>query len=339
VWKLARNPKGNWTISSLHAFTGPDGAGPYLAGVILDAAGDLYGTTMVGGAYGDGVVFKLKPNPGGTWTENVLHSFTGADGALPRAGVIFDAAGNLYGTTNQGGPSNDGVVFKLAPNPDGTWAESVLHSFGGADGSAPQSGLTFDAAGNLYGTTANGGAYTGETGVVFKLAPNRDGTWTESVLYSFTGGTDGGFSFAGLIPDAAGNFYGTTTGGGAYNYGVVFKLEPNPGGTWSESVLYSFRGSADGGVPWAALIFDAAGNLYGTANDRGSANCIFGCGVVFKLAPTSSGWRETVLHTFLGFGKYPEAPVIFGPAGNLYGTTSNQPTDRLPYGVVFEIAH
>ena len=306
--------------------------------MILDAAGNLYGTTLVGGAYGLGVVFKLKSNPDGTWTESVLHSFTGgADGALPHGGLIFDSVGNLYGTANGGGYNDNGVVFKLAPNPDGTWTESVLHTFAGPDGSSPVGDLIFDASGNLYGTTANGGVYTGETGVVFKLAPNRHGTWTESVLYNFTGCADGGFSFAGLIFDATGNLYGTTAAGGAYNYGVVFKLAPNRDGTWTESVLYSFTGGAGGGVPFAGVIFDATGNLYGTANDRGSTNCTFGCGVVFKLAPTSSGWRERVLHTFLGFGKYPEGPVIFGPAGNLYGTTSNNPTTTLPYGLVFEI--
>jgi uncharacterized repeat protein (TIGR03803 family) len=274
----------------------------------------------------------LKHNTNGTWTESVLHSFTGADGKLPRAELIFDAAGNLYGTTNGGGPSNDGVVFRLKPNSDGTWTESVLHSFSGADGAAPVGGLVFDA-GNLYGTTANGGAYEGESGVVFRLKPNSDGTWTESVLYNFTGGADGGFSFAGLIFDAVGNLYGTGSAGGAYGYGVVFKLKPNTDGTWTESVLYSFTGGADGGVPLTGLIFDAAGDLYGTANDSGSTACTIGCGVVFKLAPTSSGWSETVLHSFLGYGAYPLAPVIFDPAGNLYGTTSS----GTKFGLIFEI--
>src|SRR5262249_3802776 len=152
------------------------------------------------GAYGSGVVFELKPNPDGSWTESVLHSFMGTDGAIPRAGLIFDAAGNLYGTTNNGGPYSDGVVFKLAPNPDGTWTESVLHSFAGADGSAPQAGLVSGGPGNLYGTPANGGACVciDGCGVVFKLAPNPDGTWAESVLYTFTGGADGLLPLAGL---------------------------------------------------------------------------------------------------------------------------------------------
>jgi uncharacterized repeat protein (TIGR03803 family) len=213
----------------------------------------------------------------------------------------------------------------------------VLHKFSGADGSSPVGGLIFDAAGNLYGTTANGGTFTGETGVVFKLQPNQDGTWTESVLYNFTGASDGGFSFAGLTFDAAGNLYGTTLGGGTHGYGVVFKLTPSASGTWTESVLHSFTGGSDGGLPWGGVIFDTAGNLYGTANDRGNPACTFGCGVVFKLIPTPKGWTETVLHSFAGVGKYPEASVIFDPAGNIYGTTSNDPTTTSPFGVVFEI--
>jgi uncharacterized repeat protein (TIGR03803 family) len=156
--------------------------------------------------------------------------------------VIFHAAGNLYGTTNYGGAYGWGVVFKLAPNPDGTWTERVLHSFtGGADGAHPtNAGLIFDANGNLYGTTAAGGA-DGQ-GVVFELAPSPDGTWTESVLYSFTGGADGGYPAAGLTLDPAGNLYGTTLSGGADFNGVVFKLAPNPDGTRTESVLYTFTG-------------------------------------------------------------------------------------------------
>ena len=158
-----------------------------------DAAGNLYGTTVYGGPRGLGVVFKLKPNPDGTWTTSILHSFTGADGDTPSAGLIFDAAGNLYGTTVYGGPNAfGGVVFKLKPNPDGTWTESVLHGFtAGADGLEPSAGLIFDLAGNLYGTTEEGGDLTCNLGygcgVVFKLKPNPDGTWTEKVLHAFTG--------------------------------------------------------------------------------------------------------------------------------------------------------
>jgi uncharacterized repeat protein (TIGR03803 family) len=342
VWKLARNPKGTWTVSILHAFTGgADGAVP-TAGLIFDGAGNLYGTTELGGsaACDCGVVFELAPNSDGTWTESVLHSFTNADGYYPNAGLILDTAGNLYGTTTFGGAGDGGVVFKLAPNPDGTWTESVLHSFpeNRTDGIEPYAGVIFDAAGNLYGTTQEGGAYF--SGVVFKLAPDPDGTWTESVLYTFTGGADGGGPRAGMIFDATGNLYGTTAGGGSAKCGdgcgAVWKLARNPNGTWTESILHAFTG-ADGDSPSAGVIFDAAGNLFGTTSLGGSCTADSqGCGVVFKLKPSSSGWSETVLHTFIGFGRWPMAPVIFDRAGNLYGTTTDG-NHAFDYGLVFEI--
>ena len=220
------------TYKIIHEFEVPKTP---MGNLVIDAAGNLYGTTAYGGAScynasGCGVVWKLAPN--GILTR--IHEFTGPGGAVPYAGLVFDTVGNLYGTTIGGGAHNAGVVFKLAPNPDGTWTESVLYSF---INQPSQFGLVFDSAGNLYGTTIAGG--TDDEGAIFKLAPNPDGTWTESVLYSFTGGADGGFPDAGLIVDAAGNLYGTTESGGATNgYGVVFKLAPNPDGTWTESVLY-----------------------------------------------------------------------------------------------------
>jgi uncharacterized repeat protein (TIGR03803 family) len=331
---------------TLHLFTwakNPSG------NLIFDVAGNLYGTTQDGGSGkcpgGCGAVWRLARNPKATWTVSILHAFTGADGSGPAAGLIFDAAGNLYGTTSGGGADGYGVVFELTPNPDGTWTESVLHSFtGGADGALPFAGLIFDTIGNLYGTTYYGplgcAGLTDGCGTVFRLTPNPDGTWTESVLHSFTEGAGGGNPAAGLIFDAAGNLYGTTNFGtsGPGNLGTVFKLTPNPDGTWTESVLHSFTG-ADGAVPDAGLIFDAAGNLYGTTSSGGiSIACIDidGCGVVFKLSPTSTGWSETVLHTFIGFGSTPRGGVIFDQAGNLYGTTSDG-NPAFDYGLVFEI--
>ena len=194
------------TYKIIHQFEVPKS--PY-GSLVMDAAGNLYGTTTEGGGSGCGgsgcgFAWKLAPNPDGTWgILSLLHSFqNGADGTDPSAGLIFDAAGNLYGTTQFGGAYGfGGVVFKLAPNPDGTWTETVLHSFGNdGDGFHPIAGLVFDVAGNLYGTTYGGpGSGCAEgCGVVFKLAPNSDGTWTESVLYSFTGGADGGAPEAGL---------------------------------------------------------------------------------------------------------------------------------------------
>jgi uncharacterized repeat protein (TIGR03803 family) len=326
VYKLG--PSGTETI--LYSFTGgADGATP-LAGLVRDAAGNLYGTTLYGATSNAcapedscGVVFKVSPSG----TETVLHTFSNTDGQLPQAGLVRDAAGNLYGTTFFGGAHGAGVVFELIRCNSG-YDFKVLYSFtGGADGGYPQAGLIRDTTGNLYGTTWNGGTKNGECGggacgVVFRLSPSG----SETVLYSFTGGADGANPSAGLVLDAAGNLYGTTYHGGAQSgacqggtCGVVFKL----GGTDVETVLHTFSGGADGGNPTAGLVRDAAGNLYGTTPLGGaeSGACQGGtCGVVFRLSATGS---ETVLHSFTGGadGANPSAGLVLDAAGNLYGTT------------------
>jgi uncharacterized repeat protein (TIGR03803 family) len=334
VIKLTPNSDGSWTERVLYSFTrGADGAYPH-ASLIFDAAGNIYGTTAAGGTRHSGVVFKLTSHPDGNWTESTLHTFTrGADGNQPLAGLIFDAVGNLYGTTVSGGdltcnaPYGCGVVFKLSLNSDGSWTESVLHTFTGTDGQGP-TGLIFDQAGNLYGTTVYGGA--SGYGAVFKLAPNADGSWRESVLHSFKGGYDGGSPFATLIFDQAGNLYGAATGFSASGHGTVFKLAPSSGGEWREHVLHRFSGGNDGWGP-VGLIFDAAGNLYGTTELGGA----YGYGVVFELMPTSTGWKERVLHAFTGTPAiYPTSGVTVDKARNLYGTTEEGHTCN---GVVFEI--
>jgi len=317
----------------------------FSSGLVFDAAGNLYGATAAGGAYGYGVVFKLAPNTDGTWTESVLYSFTGGtDGAYPFAGPIFDTAGNLYGTTSGGGldscsnayTKGCGVVFELTPNLDGSWSESVLYSFtGGADGAQPEARLTFDAAGNLYGTADAGGLHLSTKcpnepwgfnfdngcGVAFELTPNPDGSWTESVLHRFTGGSDGGTTLGPLLFDAAGNLYGTSGNYGKYGDGLVFKLTPNPDGAWKESVLHADTNVKDGCCPLSltGLVFDAAGNLYGT-NFFGP---VFpGGGTVFRLTPTSSGpWKWSLVHSFGPANlNHPVAGVILDSAGNIYGT-------------------
>jgi uncharacterized repeat protein (TIGR03803 family) len=220
----------------------------------------------------------LTPAAGGTWTEKVLWSFGGGtDGILPRDWLIFDAAGNLYGTTTTGGTSSAGTVFELSPS-GGGWTEQVLHAFNGTDGRNPIAGLIFDAAGNLYGTTNQGG--TSNLGTVFELTPAAGRTWTEQVLHNFGGGTDGAGPQAGLIFDAAGNLYGTTFSGGSYGGGTVFRLNAQ-----GEVLLQSFSGT-DGANPVGGLVFDAAGNLYGTTNLGGASSfCSGGCGTVFEITP------------------------------------------------------
>ena len=248
------------------------------AGLTFDGAGNIYGTASGGGADGAGIVFKLTPNTDGSWTESVLHSFHGSDGAFPQAGLIFDAEGNLYGTTYRGGGAdNVGAVFKLTPNTHGSWTESVLHAFSGSDGAYPSAGLIFDAAGNLYSTTIDGGA--DDAGTVFKLTPNADGSWRESVLHSFNF-SDGAAVDAGLIFDGAGNLYGTAEGGGTGDAGTVFKLTSNAEGSWRESVLHRFQGKP-AQTPNGGLVLGSTGTLYGTA-----ARCFTGCaGVVYQITP------------------------------------------------------
>ena len=330
----------------LHTFAGPstDGAVPE-AGLIPDPRGNLYGTAPAGGGSDSGVVFELSP----TGIETVLHSFTGgADGARPFAGLIRDASGNLYGTSLDGAAYSSacedrhcGVVFKLSLA--GTL--TVLLTFtGGADGGNSLGGLIRDLAGNLYGTTMNGGDTSAcpsqGCGVVFELI-RCDSTppgYDFKVLYTFTGGADGGRSQAGLTQDGAGNLYGTTPTGGAFKRcdggcGTVFRLSP----TGTKTVLHSFAGyPTDGAGPLASLIRDSTGNLYGTTYGGGAS----AHGMVFKLSRSGT---ETVLHSFTGGagGAFPTSGLTQDAVGNLYGTapaggpiTSACPTTC---GVVFRL--
>jgi uncharacterized repeat protein (TIGR03803 family) len=330
---------------SLYAFTGgADGDDPSLGGVIFDDAGNLYGTTRLGGTYGAGTVFKLTPNSDGRWTESVLHNFTGgADGGQPIAGLVFDGAGSLYGTTYGGSAYGFGTVFKLTPNANGSWKEKVLHNFtGGADGGQPIAGLVFDGTGNLYGTTAVGGvARYGRgcdlngCGVVFELTPHPDGSWKEKVLHNccfLTNCNDGFDPSAALIFDQAGNLYGNMESGGNFSQcdgfgcGVIFQLTTNADGSWREKVLHHFSGGADGYNPSAGVVFDAAGNLYGTTASGGNfSQCDgFGCGLVFQLTPNADGsWTKKVLHHFTGGADgFLPTGLVFDGAGSLYGTTA-----------------
>jgi uncharacterized repeat protein (TIGR03803 family) len=336
------------TYEVLYRFHGKADGGAPDAGVIRDAAGNLYGTTAQGGdlqcdqpqTLGCGVVFKLSP----TRKETVLHTFTGgADGGFPEAGLLRDTAGNLYGTALSGGDLNCaagyeepgcGVVFKL----DTAGKETVLYTFtGGAEGAFPDADVIRDAAGNLYGIASGGGDYNcfprgGGCGVAFKL----DTTGKETVLHTFTKGGS-----SPVIQDAAGNLYGAAGSGDTYGSGVVFKLSTK---TRKFTVLYKLIGGGADGSFLSSLVRDAEGNLYGTTAQGGDLNCFppYGCGVAFKL---DTAGKETVLHTFHGGadGGFPN-PVIRDVAGNLYGTTgiggdlNCQAGNEVPgCGVVFKL--
>ena len=298
-----------------------DGAYPY-AGVISDKAHNLYGTTQVGGSFGLGTVFEV----GISGSETVLYNFNeGSDGELPLAGLARDMAGNLYGTTSQGGSNQSGVVFKL----DTSGNETVLYNFAGGttDGCYPTGGLVRDKAGNLYGTTD--GCGTSGYGTVFKVTK----TGIETVLHNFTGWpSDGAYPYsAGLLRDAAGNLYGVTQGGGTgcggYGCGTAFKLDT----AGKETLLHRFSGGTkDGCFPVGTLANDAEGNLYGTTGACGSSSV----GTVWKLSNTGT---ETVLHSFTGEnGVYPQAGVIIDGKGNLYGDTSNG--GPFSVGVVYKLS-
>lgn len=328
VFELQPLSSGGWKTIVLHNFSGgKDGRNPY-SPLIFDGAGNLYGTTYQGGnSCNCGTVFELSP-ANGYWKERVLYSFVrGSDGAAPKGGLVFDSAGNLYGATTEGGGNADaGTIFELTPN-SGGWTETVLYSFAKPykDGRSPTSTLIFDGSGNLYGTTSSGGA--GTHGNVFELSPGSGG-WTEKVLQNFWTGSP----YAGLVFDNAGNLYGTTLNGGGYGFGVVFELTLS-NGNWTNKVIHQFSNGLDGGSASDRLLF-VGGNLYGTTSGGGVTHN----GVVFELKPASNGkWSETVLHAFKGGydGANPYAGLILDAAGNLYGTTTDG--GHLGQGVVFEI--
>jgi len=338
VFELTPKEDGFWTEKVLHSFGHGDSGSYPSAGMIFDRSGNLYGTTENGGAHGVGTVFELKPVAGGKWTETVLHSFKeGADGGYPNdpgSGLIFDKSGNLFGTTENGGPYDEGTVFEI----DTAGQETVLHTFfQNTDGGYPFAAPIFDAAGNIYSTTSIGGDRGNGTGTVYELTPGEGGGWTETELHSFIyNGTDGTQPQSGVAFDAAGNLYGTTDRGGAYGVGMVYELTPKQGGGWEEKILHSFGHEYPGetyGV-FGGVLFDTKGNLYGTTISGG----INGGGRVFELKPMGDGsWEYTVLHDFGkgtdGFDI--EGALIIDAAGNLYGTTILGGTHGM--GTVFEI--
>lgn len=306
---------GFWIFQDLHVFDGQP-----LDRVVFGPNGTLYATSpsnLV--SYYYGYIFNITipvnvcATVGCTWPASVVFAFGGgSDGATPQgAALVFDRAGNMYGTTSAGGSGN-GTVYTVTPS--GT--QSVINSFAGApDGATPYSGVIFDSVGNLYGVTEAGGA--SGNGAVYKLSPNGGG-WSEQVIYSFTGGSDGSTPIGGLVMDGAGNLYGTTASGGSGGGGTIFELSPNGGG-WTYSLLASFNGTATCG-PWAEPSFDSAGNLCGTTLCDGAT----GKGNIWELVNSGNGWTYDSLHDFSGTdGNRSYSTVAFDASGNLYGTTAS----------------
>ena len=320
----------------LYSFqNGVDGAVPATS-LIADKSGNLYGTTTNVGGVGScnvhcGSIFELSPpSKSGRWTFTILHDFTGGkDGGLPEGNLTFGSDGSLNGTANVGGTHGkfgDGVLFQLKPA-KGHWTERVLHDFGrGSDGRNPHGGIVADGKGNLYGTTANGGKYSSGSVYEFSLSGNA-----ESVLYSFSGGEDGGAPLAGLAIDHAGRLYGTTSYGGYFSYycqggcGTVFEVSPPsiPSNPWNYAVIHEFVGG-DGALPQDPLLFDGAGNLYGTTFVSQTG----GGGTAFELTPgrRAGPWAESVLYRFpayRGDAVASSAGFISDSGGNLYATSQN----------------
>ena len=280
----------SWTQIVLHQFNDLPDAGVPESDVIFDRSGSLYGTTQYGGSgicfnsihlnYGCGAVYKVTPSEGG-WTETVIYNFQGGnDGQMPWGGLISDAAGNLYGTTWTGGSADCGTIFELSPS-GGSWTETVLYTFQCTEGAGPWGNLIADQSGNLYGAAIVGGVNNG--GVIFELS--HPGSWTYNILYSFARGSSPQGS---LVLDGAGNLYGATEAGGQHSYGTVYKLTLS-NGSWMETDLHDFTGDSDGGDPNGGLVFDSAGNLYGTAEAGGTGfegNCYaVGCGTIWEITP------------------------------------------------------
>lgn len=310
------------TFHVLHAFTaGLDGAEPW-SGVTVDQRGNLYGTTVYGGASDRGTVFKLS-HQGAGWVFSPVYSFTTSDGQFTEAPLTVGADGTLFGTTVYGGTAGFGTVYNVRPpsNPCRDviclWTEAVLHNFTGApDGAAPTCGaLVFDQAGNFYGTTTYGGANDG--GVVYTLTRSQLG-WSESVIYTLSDLHTGTNPYSGVILDNAGNLYGTTSTAGGLGDGAVYELTRS-GATWTGQFVYAFPVGDEGAgsTPYGGVIFDSAGNLYGdTVN--GGAN---GVGTIYQLTPAGGSWTETVRYSFTGNYEGPRYGLTMDAAGNLYGTT------------------
>jgi uncharacterized repeat protein (TIGR03803 family) len=343
----------SWNATDLYNFQGaPNDGENSLGPVLLDGHGNIFGSTNLGGngsgsgdnicgsfalIQGCGTIFELSPQSDGSWTESVLHKFQGTgDGEQPIGRLVQDPAGNLYGVTAFDGVSGAGLIFELSPptQSGGAWTETVLYQFGqsSGDGLSPAGGLARDSKGNLYGTTYLGGGPC-NCGTVYRLSPpsQRGGAWTETILYSFTGASDGTSPNSDLSIDSVGNLYGITTTGFLGNNGTVYQLAPPANGqTWTLTTLHAFQGNGDGSVPAGGVTLDKKGNLYGVTRFGGDASsttgCSYeamGCGTIYEISPGSSGWTMHTLHLFHSndaVGTNPYVGLVFGRGGALYGS-------------------
>jgi uncharacterized repeat protein (TIGR03803 family) len=327
VFELSPKGHGGWNETVLYSFSGgSDGSNPTYSPVIFDSMGNLYGSTSMGGAKRQGVVFQLTPAEGG-WKETVLHSFLGSkkDGGSPAGALVMDGAGNIYGTASRGAGTK-GAVFELSPAGGGAWTERILYGVAASFG-----GLAMDAAGDLFFTSRDNSS--DDHSSVFELSPNGEGGWSANFLYAFAGTPDGADAQGTIAFDGAGNLYGTTYLGGAYNGGTVYRLSPEKDG-WKEEILYSFpRMSKDIPHPFGGVVLDAAGNIYGTTVGQGVVHP----GSVFELVPSGGGsYSFKGLWNFGGAsGRFPYSSVILDGTGNLYGTTTQGGAHDA--GVVFEL--
>jgi uncharacterized repeat protein (TIGR03803 family) len=335
------------SVTVMHIFTGAkDGAYPD-SNLTMDAAGNFYGTTQIGGADGAGTVFELTPTPGGKWRFSVLYTFTGAaDGGNPLGSLVFDAAGNAYSTGSSGGANGFGAVFELTPptHEGKPWTEKVLYSFqGDSDGAIPFGNLVFDPAGNLYGTTSIGGTRhincLAGCGTIFELSPAAGTQWTETVLHRLRDAFGNGAEpRAGLVMDASGNLYGTTYEGGnneqcnGYGCGSVFELTPPTSGKrWQFKTLIDFNGF-DGALVRGGLTLSPTGALFGTTIYGGANND----GIVFSLTQESGRWKFNTVYSFNGIdGLQPSGNLAFDHAGNLYGATYEGGAND--WGAIFQL--
>jgi uncharacterized repeat protein (TIGR03803 family) len=329
IFRLSPNGSPHWVYSELYQFHGSTQPYPLPSNLILDAAGNLYGALAYAGSYGAGLIFELSPTPTGPWAFTVLYTFTGGtDGSGPES-VVFDGSGHLYGTTGLGGQSDRGTVFELSPRGDATWSEAVIWNFSLSSnlGSNPQSGVVFDAAGNLYGTTAAPG-----NGIVYKLT-RENGEWVGAPIYTFSGGADGSLPNGPPTLDAAGNVYGTTQDEGVFDGGTVYQLSLNADGSYTFHLVFSFKG--EGIYTAFPVVIDNLGNLFGALPALPLG------GQIFELSPSGAGtWNHSVVYTFYSGLREPQA-LLLGSTGNLFGVafaSSSGCLDDAGCGGVFELS-